>query len=421
LAIVLEQVNDADRQGNFASAQQHLEEIVAYCRQHLGQDHYLVHQYESAVAWYKWYSALSESQRASVREVGAIITDGEHSFAKADYDAAANKYLQVTEVLDRLKMPAFGDYAKDQLRLAQALCRSGKRGESISPAYKGYILAVSSDGEISSLAADALYTVGEVHDSLGEYPRSVRELCRACKIWAACNPQFAKEETTAETYMNALLLIADSLIAVGDYDRASGCIDTVAKLVAERTPSDNTWVCRVKCYEYALLDYEGHYQQALWKAQDWLDFAQKSFTSDNDEVLTPKTAKAEALFKLGKNSEANDLVGEILEVKLKDNPSHGLKGGWFTDTCARADIAKDQYAGAIAMLEPRIQLEEKDIGPESSGLHDLLKPYAEALHHLGRDEEAKKVEAQLHKIDASLAAMRRQIDTDPECKFPWEK
>jgi tetratricopeptide (TPR) repeat protein len=279
--------------------------------------------------------------------------------------------------------------------------------------------AVSSDGEISSLAADALYVLGEIHESLGEYRSSLRELCRACKIWAACDPKFGKEEATTETYVNTLQLITNNLIAVGDYQRASDCIGCITNLAADRTPSNPNWICRVKCYEHIILDYEGHHQEALSKAQEWFDFAQKSFASDNDEVLTAKTAKAESLLKLGKNSDANELIQEIF--KAKDNPTHQFQGGWYTDTYALADISNHRYADAVSKLEPRIQTEEKDLGPESSGLHDLLTPYAEALHHLGRDVDAKKAESQLSKIDSSLAEMRHQIDADPECKLPWEQ
>ena len=61
------------------------------------------------------------------------------------------------------------------------------------------------------------------------------------------------------------------------------------------------------------------------------------------------------------------------------------------------------------------------MGPHYFGLCELLKPYSQALNHLGRDAEAKKAETQLAEIQSSLHDLRQQIAADPDCKFPWEK
>jgi hypothetical protein len=115
LSVALQEVNEAHGRNDLEGAQQSLKEIAVYCRKNLGQDHYLAYQYDSAAAWYKWYAGLSESQRTSYREAGPILVDGEQAFAKADFELAVNKYQQGIDVIDRLKMPAFGDYANYEL------------------------------------------------------------------------------------------------------------------------------------------------------------------------------------------------------------------------------------------------------------------------------------------------------------------
>lgn len=105
---------------------------------------------------------------------------------------------------------------------------------------------------------------------------------------------------------------------------------------------------------------------------------------------------------------------------MKDNPKREVPLSYLTDVYAHFLLVKHRYEDATAEFELEIRSMESAVGYLYPELSDLLKLQADALHHLNRDEDARKAEAHIHEIEASQAKMRKQIDADPECKFPWE-
>jgi tetratricopeptide (TPR) repeat protein len=323
--------------------------------------------------------------------------------------------------LEHLNEPAYSDEALVQIRLSFALSRDGKIKESIEPAEKAYEIACRCDGEFSPLTSEALLALGIAYESNGNHWTSIRELSKACRIWSACLEDISKPSSMPEQYVTAITWSADAFLAVDDYDRAARCLQEARKLVTECVPINDRGLHKVLSDECWLLDSEGHHKEALARAEELLEFAQRSFHADSEEVLNAKATKAEMLLKLSEIEKADALMDEVLAVKLKDNPARQVPASYLTDVYAEVLVAKHQYPEATAVLDPRLHELGKEIGPEFSWTRDLLQPYATALHHVGRDEDAARIERQHSELLAKLKELHHQIDADPECKFPWEK
>ena len=405
---------------DFDSALHNLEAQRSLVRQHFGEGHYLVRRSDADLLWHNWNTALTDQQRSDLHKatdffVTAVQLEDGHEMSKA-----AENYRKGLQFYLDANSPPTAEIATMQLHFANALCCcSGDPQEAAKEADRAFDFAIKSEGQFSPLVASALRTQATAYTAIGKYSLSLHKASRACRISAACQPDFATNQETGDNYDNLYVWCFKDFCAVKSYDRASQCLNELKKLRTQRKPVDNLKLCEIKDLEYLLLDATDRHKEALEKAEEWLDFAQRLFTSDSSEVEEAKTASAEALLKLNDVDAAVNRLKELVRVKLKSNPK-GLEASWLTDVYSELMIAKNRDQDGIPMLETRIEATDGQFDVCDTNLCDLLKAYVTALKRVGRQDEAKAVEERIASIGERLDKMRREVEADPQCKFPWE-
>jgi len=422
LSDLCQKVSDCEARGYFEEAREHLLEALDISRRQFDESHYMVRQFKCSLAGHDWITTLDDNQRTKYAQSRAMLLAAKSLIKEQKFDEALGQYEKIVQTFEELKVPPCPLTADIFEDMSIALISTDRAKEAISPAQKAYGIVCDSVSEFSPEAATALETLGEAHRSNGDYYNSIRELCRSCRVWNACVGEGSVKPSTTDGYTDALQSLMLDLLAVEDYDRTSLCFDALQNAIQQNSLTNKSrhyLICWLEC---ELLNSKGQHREALAKADDLVSFAKSMSGAEADALLLDaQTIKAEILLDLNQPEQVEELIGVAFSIKFKGDLDQQLQNSHLTVVYARLLVAKNKYIEAADLLEQVIQGLEKKNGSRFSGLRVFLKSYSTALRHLGRNEEASKVDARIIEIKDSLAEMRRQIDADPECKFPWEK
>jgi tetratricopeptide (TPR) repeat protein len=412
---------DGEARGDFDFAIQNLATERSLAHQHFDERHYIVRRINADSVWHNWNMSLSEEQRAACRTAGNMLKDAVVTEESRDYLSATKVFRKAIKVFVDLNAPPTADFAVIQIHFSNALCFAGERREAIEQAERALKTAISSDGQFSPVVASALREQAAVLGNVGEYSLSLRKACRAIQIWAAFDPNFAANESTANSYDTLVELCFTDFLMLKLHDRASYCLEELSKLRSQCKPVNNLKLCEVKEYEYSLLKAMNRNERALAKAQEWFDFANQFNLSDNPEVQDAEIAKCETYLKINETSKARDILKKLLNTQLQNRSSRAVEACPLTDICPLVLIADHRYSEALSMLEPRVNGTDENFWLTDMSFRSILTAYSTALREVGRGEQAKEVENRVASIEASLDKMRHQVDADSQIKFPWEK
>ena len=406
-----DQAIDCDRRGYVDEAEHHWKELLALTSNDLGDEHYLTHQAKSSLDWHHWYVSLSDNQREIYWREFDKQNDSDNFFAGGDFKRALDLHSEMESTFDRLKAPPSVDLAILQMDYACLLDYFNRPDDALAHANRALKIACEAQGEVSPTTGQALSTIGIVYYSSGQLWQSTRAFSRACRIYAACGDELSDD------YVKAISHSAMIFLSIEDYEKAEFCLgegEQLSKLPIYGAENVSFEVAVKQCW---LSMEKNNLQEALGRADKLVELEKKLYGTEHHLCVDVQLVKGEVLLKLGQLEAADPLITNAYFNKSTDQRPPMLDPDYKTEAYVSLLIAKQKQAEAIRVLESEIADKEKR---NDWGLRLPLKLYAKALRGIAREDDAKAAEARVAKMEALLKEARRQIDNDPECKFPWE-
>ncbi|HVU89440.1 MAG TPA: hypothetical protein VHD36_19080 [Pirellulales bacterium] len=382
-------------------------------RAELPEGHCDVVNMQTALEKLDWYEALDGEEQKSFLEANDLQREAVQAARKGDFESALADLNDVQSQYALLNTPPCDETIVLQLSRSHLLILCSRPKEAVLAASTAQRLAIAADGELSPSVIKCLCVLNKAYIETGDMIGAARAICSACRICSAFDDEVQFE------YVECLLDATSTFLKVDDLSRAQACLDKASgSLDNDGTAPPATRreaLARRVLNSRAVLDMQQHkYESALQKADEYL----KATTNKADRAFAQRV-KGAILLKMGKTDEARDIIYEAADL-TSAHVCPSLRAAESTIYAAMLTV-DGRLREAMDLLENQISQVEAAAGKEHPVLDRLLRHYAKALGAAGRNEDAHSADQRAKKVKDAIQAMRATIESDKECKLPWEE
>ena len=357
--------------GLYETARELLEESLAIQRRHLGDEH--------------------TDTSSSMNNLGNVLVN------MGEYEEARSLYERALEIDERTFGADSRDVATLRHNLASLLRKMGEYDEAVLLDRQALEFNERAFGPDSLEVASNLNNLGSVLHRLGDYEGATPLLERALEIWE-------RERGPDDLKVaKALSNLAGCRHVVGDYDRAVPLCER-AQVIFEKVLGPEHPQLAFGLANLGQMRSElGEHEVALALYERALVIGEKGLGPGHPAVAALLSESAKVHRQMGNLQEARDRLERALSIY------QGTLGPDHPDvaTCLAVLAAvyseQEDYTRAEPLFQRSLKIRQEKLGADHPEVADVLEDYAEMLERIGRNGEARELEARAATIREKLA------------------